>query len=196
MVLFVAAAEFFAFLNWVVPGESSSVEGLSVSGGPTFGLRSVAASAGFLNLALMALPIVAVIVVAKIAPALAASRLIATIALIEYGVSIAFGLITLLIGLGTVFDSGSGATPIGVMISSTAGLSGTQYLILGLLAVVLIAAAGYVTYTIFTQLGGRMPAMPHPGYGQQPMYPPPGPQYPPQPGPQYPPQPGQYPGAQ
>jgi hypothetical protein len=189
MVLFVAVSEFFAFLSWVVPNDS----GASTS----FSARSILASAGFLSIVLMALPIVAVLVVAKVAPALAASRMIATVALIEYGVSVAFGLITLLIGLGSVFDTGSPTSPIGgFTLGTAAGLSGTQYLIQGLAALALIAAAGYMTFGIFTQLGGRMPAMPHPGYGQQPMYPPPGQQYPPQPGPTYPPQPGQYPGAQ
>ncbi len=193
MVLFVAVAEFFTFLGWVVPADSGAGE---FSVGTTLSIRSITSSSSFLSISLMALPIVAVLVVAKIAPALSAARTITTVALIEYGVSVAFGLITLLIGLGNVFDTGSPTTPFGGFSVMAPGLSGTAYLVLGLLAVALIAAAGYVTFKIFGELGGRVPAMPHPGYGQQPMYPPPGQQYPPQPGQQYPPQPGQYPGAQ
>jgi len=163
---YVALAEFFGFIVWI-----------AASG--TFTSRSAVASESFLDIVTNALPIVAVLIAVKIAPALPIGRTIVLVALIEYGVALALGLITFLIGIGAIFDS-------------TTGLFGTQALILGLAKLALIAIAGFITFRIFSDMGGRLTA-PNATYGGYP--PPQQPQYP-QGQPQYPPQPGQYPGAQ
>jgi hypothetical protein len=196
---YVALAEFFAFLTWLA-GQNSFVG------------RSNEASAMFLNLITMAMPILAVLIATKIQPALEMARLFVTVALVEYAVSIVLGVITFLIGIGNLYDVND-------------GLGGTRDLILSLAAIVLIAIAGYLTYAIFSEMGGRIsgpratygedrtttmyqagaaaptyppqggPSYPPPGPSYPPAgsYPPPGSQYPPA-GPQYPPPGTQYPG--
>ncbi len=169
LVGYVALAEFFGFILWIADKG-------------TFTFRSANASGIFLDLTINAMPIVAVLIAAKIAPALPLARTIVLVALIEYGVSLALGLITFLIGIGNAFDAD--------------GLHGTTSLILGLGAIALIAIAGFITFRIFTEMGGRLQG-PQATYGGGGGYPPPQqPQYPPQPGQTYPTQPGQYPGAQ
>jgi hypothetical protein len=161
LVGYVALAEFFAFIVWI------GADG-------TFTARSFGASQEFLDLVLMAMPVVAVLIAAKISPAIGMARTIVMVAVIEYGVMLVLGLITFLIGIGALFDV-------------TTGIIGTQTLILGLAKLVLVAIVGFITFRMFTDMGGRFTA-PGASYGP-----------PSQPGaPTYPPaqQPGQYPGAQ
>jgi hypothetical protein len=160
LVGYVALAEFFAFIVWI-------------GANGTFTSRSYGASQLFLELPLMAMPIVAVLLAAKVAPAIAMARTIVLVAVIEYGVMLVLGLITFLIGIGALFDL-------------TTGIIGTQALILGLARLVLVAIVGFITFRIFSDMGGRLTA-PGASYGP-----------PAQGGSSYPPaqQPGQYPGAQ
>jgi hypothetical protein len=161
LVGYVALAEFFAFIVWI-------------GANGTFTTRSLGAAGELLDLALMAMPIVAVLIAAKIGAAIGMARTIVMVAVIEYAVMFVLGLITFLIGIGALFDIDS-------------GILGTQALILGLAKLVLVAIVGYITFRIFTDMGGRFRA-PGASYGP-----------PQQPGsPSYPPaqQPGQYPGAQ
>ena len=191
---YVALAEFFAFLVWLAGAGQSSFVG-----------RSNDAASMFLNLITMAMPILAVLIATKIQPVLPMARTFVTVALVEYAVSLVLGIITFLIGIGNLYQFNN-------------GVEGTRELILTLAAIVLIAIAGYITYGIFTEMGGRIvgPRATYANYptqqmppsggtttyapGSAPAYPPPaGPTYPPPAGsgPTYPP-PGspQYPGGQ
>ena len=161
LVGYVALAEFFAFIVWI------GADG-------TFTSRSYGASQLFLDLPLMAMPIVAVLLAGKIAPAIGMARTIVMVAVIEYGVMLVLGLITFLIGIGALFDLDT-------------GILGTQALILGLGRLLLIAIVGFITFRIFTEMGGRLTA---PGASYGPPAQSGGSAYPPAQ------QPGQYPGAQ
>ena len=133
---YTALALFFAFFHWLLPGG-------------TFAGRS--ANAGFRSLVLIALPVLAVLLATYVTPELPWARLIALVAMIEYLAILFFGLITLLIGLGTVFDS----------VNSFSDFFGAlDYLIMGLAALILAAIASYVSYRAYTKLGGRLPSMP------------------------------------
>lgn len=169
LVGYAALFLFFAFIEWIAADL-------------TFTARSDLASGLFLNLVTMAMPIVAVLLAVKVTPALPIARTIVLAALIEYGVSVVLGLITFLIAIGHLFDVNT-------------GLEGTRALIIGLAQIVLIAIGGFITYRIFTEMGGRLTA-PGAAYGSYPPPASPTQQLPPQSGSAYPPQPGPYPGAQ
>ena len=134
---YAALALFFAFFLWLLPN------------GGTFSDRS--AGAGFRGLTLIALPVLAVLLAAYVTPDLPLARLMAMVAMIEYLVILFFGLITLLIGLGAVFDR-----------VNTVGefFGGLSYLVMGVAALVLAAIASYITFRAYTRLGGRLPSMP------------------------------------
>jgi hypothetical protein len=133
---YAALALFFAFFHWLLPGG-------------TFSGRS--ASAGFRSLILIALPVLAVLLAAYVTPELPGARLVALVAMLEYLAILFFGLITLLIGLGVVFDS----------VHSFSDFFGAlDYLIMGLAALILAAIASYISFRAYTNLGGRLPSMP------------------------------------
>jgi hypothetical protein len=134
---YAALALFFAFFLWLLPN------------GGTFSDRS--AHAGFRDLILIALPVLAVLLAAYVTPELPLARLMALVAMIEYLAILFFGLITLLIGLGAVFDH----------VDTVGGFFGAlAYLFLGLGALILAAIASYVCFRAYTRLGGRLPSMP------------------------------------
>jgi hypothetical protein len=122
------------FLRWLVPGEFT-----------TFAGRSADASGDFTALVEMALPVLAVLLAAAIAPPVAHAKLIATVAVAEYAVLLFLGVITFLIGLGGI----EGAD----------GLDVLSYLVLGLGRIVLAAIAGYVAYQAWARLGGSFAAL-------------------------------------
>jgi hypothetical protein len=133
---FAALALFFAFLLWL-------------AGGGSFAERS--AHAGFRDLILIALPVLAVLLAVYVTPELPGARLVALVAMLEYLAILFFGLITLLIGLGFVFDN----------VGSFAGFLGAmQYLFIGVAALILAAIASYVSYGAYTKTGGRLPNLP------------------------------------
>jgi hypothetical protein len=127
----------FAFLRWLVPGEFT-----------TFAGRSAIASGGFTALVELALPVLAVLLAAAIAPPVRHAKLIATVAVVEYAVLLFLGVITFLIGLGGF----SGAD----------GLDVLTYVVLGLGRLVLAAIAGLVTYQTWARLGGSFAALSRP----------------------------------
>ena len=126
----------FTFLVWVAPGSGS------VSGG------AAAAYGEFTSLVIMAMPVLAVVLAAYVTPPVPGARLITIVALIEYAVSLLFGLLTFLIGLGAVFDGIGDAED---------GIRALQYLVMGFATFALIAVAAYVVLRAFTGLGGRLP---------------------------------------
>jgi hypothetical protein len=126
----------FTFLVWAAPGSGS------VSGGAR------GAHYEFTNPLIMAMPVVAVVIATYITPVAAGAKLMALVALIEYAVSLAFGGLTFLIGLGAAFDG------VGTAEGAMAAL---QYLVMGIATLVLLVVAGYVVFRAFTALGGRLP---------------------------------------
>jgi hypothetical protein len=137
LVGYVALALFFAFFNWILPGQG------------TFSSRS--AGAGFDNLLVMAMPVLAVLLAAHVSPAISGAKIIAAVALIEYAVALLFGAVTLLIGLGAIFDD----------VETVNGVfDALAYLVMGGANLALIAIAAYVVMRTFTSLGGRLPVGP------------------------------------
>ena len=134
LVAYVAIWLFFTFFDWVLPGEGS------------FSGRSAGAS--FDSLLVMTMPVLAVLLAAHVTPAVAGARLIAAIALIEYAVALFFGFITLLIGLGAMFDAVDTINEV---------FDALGYFVLGLANLGLIAIAAYVVVRSYTGLGGKLP---------------------------------------
>jgi hypothetical protein len=124
----------FSFFDWVLPD------------GGTFAGRSAAAD--FRSLFVMAMPLVAVLLAVHVSPPLDQAKLISAVALVEYAVSLLFGLFTLLIGLGAVFD--------GSMRYANFVFDAMSYLVLGIAGLALIAVAAWVALRAFTQSGGTI----------------------------------------
>jgi hypothetical protein len=127
---------FFEFFLWLLPGG-------------TFAGRS--AGAHFRDLVIIGLPVIAVLLATYVTPELPLARIVALVALLEYLAILFFGLITLLIGLGPVFDS----------VHNFTGFFGAlRYLVMGVAELILAAIASYVTFRAYGKLGGRLPSMP------------------------------------
>ena len=135
LVGYAALHLFFAFFDWLLPGDG------------TFTGRS--ANAGFTNLFVMAMPVVAVLLAVHVAPVLNHAKLITAVALVEYAVSLVFGVFALLIGVGAVAD--------GSIRNSNDAFDALAYFVMGAAALALIAVAGWVTYQAFVRLGGSLP---------------------------------------
>jgi hypothetical protein len=134
LVAYVALFLFFAFILWLAPGDVR------------FTVRSL--NAGFTDLFIMAMPVVAVVLAVHIKPSIPGARLITVIALIEYAVALLFGVITFLIGLGAVLDRIDDAND---------AVGAFRHVVLGLAELALIGVAAYIVVTAFTSLGGRLP---------------------------------------
>jgi hypothetical protein len=135
LVGYAALHLFFAFFDWLLPGDG------------TFTGRS--AIAGFTNLFVMAMPVVAVLLAVHVAPVLSHAKLIAAVALVEYALSLVFGVFALLIGVGAVVD--------GPINNSNDAFDALAYFVMGAAALALIAVAGWATYQAFVRLGGSLP---------------------------------------
>ncbi|HEY7224944.1 MAG TPA: hypothetical protein VH561_15325 [Micromonosporaceae bacterium] len=124
----------FTFLDWVLPG------------GGTFGVRS--AGAGFTTLVELALPLAGLLFAsgAGVASPLKQTRVIATVALIEYAFAVFFGTLAFLIGLGSL---GGG--------SVKAAFDAIGFVVLGLGRLGLAALAGLVVYQAWARVGGVLP---------------------------------------
>jgi len=133
LVGYVALVLFFEFFQWILPGG-------------TFSGRS--ANADFRSLLIMGMPVLAVLLAAHVSPVIGSARMIAAIALAEYAFALFFGLVTLLIGLGAVFDSVDDA-------SESFGALG--YLVLGIAGLGLMTVAALVVWRAFSSLGGKLP---------------------------------------
>ena len=128
---YVALYEFFTFFGWLIADANFTQK---------------SASAGFLRLLEMAMPLLAVLLAAYVTPELARARQIAAIAVAAYAFALFFGALTFLIGLGAAFDNVN---------TFERFFNGLQYLVLGLATIGLVAVAGYVTYRTYISLGGR-----------------------------------------
>jgi uncharacterized membrane protein len=114
---------------------------------PDVAFSDRAAAADFRNLFVLAMPVVAVLLAHYVPPPLSGARLISLAALIEYGVALVFGSLTLLIGLPRVLHD---------IHNADSALSAIRYVVLGLLSLVLLAIAGFVTLRTVTP--ARTPA--------------------------------------
>lgn len=133
---YVALFLLFRFIQWILPGDDAF---------RTFSFRS--ATAGFRQLEVMVMPVIAVLLAVHVAPALRSARLLSAIALIEYAVALFFGTVTLLVGLGRVFDDAR---------DTSDAFNALEYLLLGLGDLALMAVAGYVAFQAFRNMGGRI----------------------------------------
>jgi hypothetical protein len=135
LVAYAALFLVFAFFDWVMPGGGSIVEH--------------SAGARFTDLLVMAMPVGAALLAVHVPPALGAARLITTVGLLEYAVSLVFGVFAWLIGFGVVFENG--------IHNPNAAFDMLAYLALGAGRLALIAVAAFATYRAFSQVGGRLP---------------------------------------
>jgi hypothetical protein len=129
---YVAVVLFLTFITWLIPADYTTFVG-----------RSASAADAATTLVTIGFPLLAVLIVSQIQPALAITKLVSMIALAEYGFIILFGGLTWLIGLGSLFDDSRGTTAL-------------AYVVLGLLELGFAALAGYATLRVFTASGGRI----------------------------------------
>jgi uncharacterized membrane protein len=132
LVTYMALKLFFEFFRWILPNG-------------TFTGRS--AMADFHNIVFIPIPLVAVLLASHVTPAIARARTIAAAALIEYGVALFFGFVTLLTGLGGVFDA---------VHTANEGFEALRYLVMGTVELVLLAIAGAAVLRTYLNLGGRL----------------------------------------
>jgi len=132
---YVALHLFFEFFGWLLPSGDSTVSSRS-------------ASAGFVGLYTIVLPLLAVLIATQITPILGLSKLMAAIALVEYAVVLFFGAIAFLLGLARTFD----------YVSSARGAFGAlEHLVLGLAELGIAALAAYAVFRVYLSLGGTLP---------------------------------------
>lgn len=135
LVAYAALHLVFSFFDWLMPGDGN--------------LFTRSAGAGFTNLFVMAMPVVAVLVAVHLSPVLPGAKLLATAALLEYAVAVVLGGLAWLIGFASVFDGGVN--------SANDAFDGLRYLVMGLADLALLAVAAFFVYRAFAQLGGRLP---------------------------------------
>jgi hypothetical protein len=89
----------------------------------------------------MAMPVLAVLLARYVAPPVTGGRLVNLVALVEYGVALTFGLVTLLLGLPSVVDGiGNPQSAFGAL----------RYVVLGIAELVLMTIAAYFTLRALT----------------------------------------------
>jgi hypothetical protein len=132
----------FTFFDWLIPSGSDD------------SLLRRSHDADFINVFTMALPVLAVLVAAYVVPVLPSAKLVATIALAEYGVAVAFGGLALVLGLSVAFE---GIPDAGAMYALGRSIDALAYLVVGLAGIGLTGVFGYVTLRAFDALGGRLP---------------------------------------
>jgi hypothetical protein len=124
---------FFEFFELILPGGSFSGR---------------AAGADFRSLVINAIPVLAVVLAAYFTPPIPGARQLAMIALIEYAVTLLFGLLTLLFGLVAV---------VGDVNSAQSGLGAMRYVVMGSAELGLIGVAAAVVLKAYKGLGGKIP---------------------------------------
>lgn len=126
LVGFVALYLFFQFVQWMLPGYDGTFIGRSLH-------------AGFRNLDVLVMPVLAVLLAAYVTPALTEAKIIATIALVEYGIALFFGLVTLLAGFGGLLDQ---------IRNARSFYDALEYLVMGGASLALITIAGYTALRV------------------------------------------------
>ncbi|MFC7246861.1 hypothetical protein ACFQO7_30660 [Catellatospora aurea] len=123
----------FQFLRWILPAENTT-------------LISRSQSSGFLDLFLMALPLLAVLIATHLSPQLPGSKIFALVALIEYAAAVVLGGVTFLIGLGGL----------GWVDTFPETIDALGHVVLTIARLGLVALAGYAVLRVFLALGGRV----------------------------------------
>lgn len=109
----------------------------------------------FVSVIVLAAPLLAALVAARLGPPVRSARLIGQVALLEYAVALVLGALGFLLTLAGRFDDlGGGIYAFGGVLQRLGDLLITL-LLLGLLAL-----AGLWTYRITSSLGGRLPKLP------------------------------------
>jgi hypothetical protein len=111
---YVALVVLFTLVGWLAP-----------DGGGT--LVDRAAGSDFTTLVTVGLPVVSVLLATEVRPTLPESRMVALVAVAMYGVILAFGSVTFLLGLGKLDDA----------------LDALRYVVIGVAELALAALAGY-----------------------------------------------------
>jgi hypothetical protein len=132
---FAALSLVFTFLDWLIPSNDT--------------LASRSYFADFVDLYTVAFPLVAILIATQIAPALAASKVFALIALAEYAAVLFFGAITFLIGLGYAFTTVDN-------LNESVGALG--HIVFGVFELGIAALSAYAVLRVFTALGGKLPS--------------------------------------
>jgi hypothetical protein len=125
----------FAFFDWLLPGDGT--------------IAGRSAGAGFTNLVVLAMPIVAVLLAVHVQPTLSQAKVITAVAVVEYAAILVFGLAALLIGVGAVGDGPYG--------NANRAFDSLGYFVLGAGRLALAAVAGLVSYQAFARSGGKFP---------------------------------------
>jgi hypothetical protein len=136
-----AVTVFFGFLAWIFP--ASRTDFFS-----RFTLDS------FTGTAVLVAPLLAVLIAAKLGPALPPAKVIALVALVVYGGALVLGGLAFLITFASRFDGlETGIYAFGGVIQQLGDILAT------LLRLALLALAMLWTYQLFSSLGGRLPRL-------------------------------------
>lgn len=137
-----AAVVLFAFLRWIFPEQPRPIiDRFSVT--------------NFANHTVLIAPLLAMLVASKLGPALPRAKLMGLVALGTYAAALLLGLVSFLVTIAEKFDvAGAGA-----FYAFGGVLNGLGGLIVELLLLVLVALAALWTHKLFTDLGGRLPAI-------------------------------------
>lgn len=130
----------FGFLDWIFPVGPRDFP-------DRFGVGA------FTELAVLAAPLLAMLVAAKLGPVLGQARLIGQVALIEYAVAVLLGTLAFLITLAGRFNNlhEDGFYAFGGVLQALGDI------IEVLLRLALLALAGLWTYRLYTGIGGTLP---------------------------------------
>jgi hypothetical protein len=136
LLAYVAITTFFALLTWLVPAGGSDIFG-----------RSWTANGTVTGLILIALPLLAVLITSQVKPVANGAKLIAFVALAEYALIVAFGLLTFLIGLLHTGD---------IIHDAPSAFNTFAAILLDVIRLGLAALAALVTFRTFTAQGGKI----------------------------------------
>ncbi len=137
-----AAVVLFAFLRWIFPEvERSFIDRFSVT--------------DFANHTVLVAPLLAMLVASKLGPAVDRARTMGLVALGTYAAALLLGVVSFLATVAEKFDlAGRGA-----FYGFGGVLQGLGSVAIEVLLLALLALAALWTYKLFTDLGGRLPAI-------------------------------------
>lgn len=137
-----AAVVLFAFLRWIFPEAAFSfVNRFSVT--------------DFANHTVLVAPLLAMLVASKLGPPLSRAKLMGMVALATYAAALLFGLVAFLVTIAEKFDvAGRGA-----YYGFGGVLQGLGGIVVELLLLALLGLAALWTYKLYSDLGGRLPAV-------------------------------------
>lgn len=131
----------FGFLSWIIPASRTDLP-------DRFGVDS------FTNLAVLAAPLLALLVAAKVGPVLPQARQVGLVALGEYATALVLGTLAFLITIASHFqDLDGGIYAVG------GAVQGVGTILETLVRLGLLALAALWAYRIFTGIGGRLPQL-------------------------------------